>query len=210
MNKEEMLRRVVELKKDDKQTVYSHQGFEVQILRPSVLSARFRSYNVDKNFQIWLYEVSTGRSFRPNHLRVFIDLNLRVRSNPECKNQLLEAFDRIFYGDDPIIALAELMETDFSHFLNHISIIGVLAQLFIIEQEYSYNRESTYDPPSLFFQGWIREFIDNPKEIDNLCMSATNRQPPQARYAQKENKKSKKFDVLISQKFLWYIDEENK
>jgi hypothetical protein len=80
----------------------------------------------------------------------------------------------------------------------------VLSQLFIIEQDYNYEGESNYDPPTLFYQGWVRQFIDSSKEIDNLAMSVCSRKPPTAKYTSLENKKHKKFrDENTS---LWYLE----
>jgi len=203
MNKESMLRIVKELPFDTKKIVYKNDVVEVYILRPSKLSPRFKSYDVQKNFQIWLKE--ENREFRPNHMRVFIDLNLRVRSRQDLKKELLTAFDNIFYGKDPEQELTKLQKENFDHYLNDLLIVGILAQLFIIEQEYGYHRESKFDPPTLFFQGWIREFIDNPKEIDNLCMSVCKGQTPLARYVTFENKKDKKY--LSNLKPLWYLKD---
>lgn len=197
-----MYKVVKELPFDVKKTVYKKGNIEVRIFRPSQLSARFKAYDPKKNFQIWLKEGS--REFRPNHLRVMIDLNLRVRSRPDLKKQLLLAFDNIFYGKDPEKELDKLSKEKFEHFLNNIKIIGVLAQLFIIEQGYGYHRESKFEPPTLFLQGWIREFIDNPKEIDNLCMSVCRNQPSLAKYNQKENKKNK--NHVRNLKPLWYLE----
>ena len=187
----------------DKKNVVFNEGAEIFLLRPSKLSKKFKDYDVKKNFQIWLKDGE--REFRPNHLRVMIDLNLRVRSRPELKNKLLLAFDSIFYGKDPEIELKELSKEKFAHFLNPLKVIGILVQLFIIEQEHGYHKESKFDPPTLFFQGWIREFIDNPKEIDNLCMSVANRQPSEARYTNLENKKSKKHNPQLEA--LWYLEQ---
>ncbi|MFH1824603.1 MAG: hypothetical protein ABH873_05185 [Candidatus Firestonebacteria bacterium] len=188
---------------DLKKTVFKKDNIEIQIFRPSKLSKRFKDYDLKKNFQIWLKE--GNREFRPNHLRGLIDLNLRVRSRPDLKKELLLAFDNIFYGKDPENELKTLGKEDFKHSLNPLVISGILIQLFIIEQEYGYNKESMFDPPTLFFQGWVREFIDNPKEIDNLCMSVSNGQPPIAKYVNLENKKSKKY--VKNLKSLWYLDD---
>lgn len=198
-----MFKIVKELGFDTKKTIFKKGNTEIQLYRPSKLSARFKDYDVKKNFQIWLKE--NDREFRPNHLRVMIDLNLRVRSNPNLKKQLLIAFDNIFYGKDPEKELLKLSKEKFEHYLNDLVIIGILSQLFIIEQEYGYHKESMFEPPTLFFQGWIREFIDNPKEIDNLCMSVCNGQPPITRYTTKENAKHKKFDKNF--KPLWYLED---
>ena len=197
-----MFKVVKELPFDTNKVVYKKGDLEVYLFRLSKLSKRFEGYDVKKNFQIWLKEGK--RIFRPNHLRVMIDLNLRVRSRSDLKKKLLLAFDNIFYGADPEKELKELSKESFEHFLNDLVIIGILSQLFIIEQEYGYHKESKFAPPTLFFQGWVIEFIDNPKEIDNLCMSVCNGQPPLAKYVKLENKKDKKHNPKL--KSLWYVD----
>jgi len=201
-----MFKIVKELPFDKKTAVFKKGNTEVQIYRPSILSARFKTYDKNKNFQIWLKE--GDREFRPNHLRIMLDLNLRVRSRQDLKKDLLFAFDNIFYGKDPEKELAKLSKEKFGHYLNDLVVIGVLSQLFIIEQEYGYHKESMYEPPTLFFQGWIRTFIDNPKEIDNLCMSVCKFQPPQPKYTNKENAKHKMF--VKEPEALWYIDDKTK
>jgi hypothetical protein len=201
MNKLSILAIVKKLPFDDKKTVFKDRDIEVQIFRPSILSKRFKNYDVNKNFQIWLKE--NDREFRPNHLRVMIDLNLRVRSRPDLKEKLLLAFDNIFYGKDPLQELEELNNENFEHYLNPLVIIGVLSQLFIVEQEYCYNKQSNFEPPTLFYQGWVREFIDNPKEIDNLCMSVCSGQPALVKYVGKENKKNKLYIKDLNS--LWYL-----
>jgi len=206
MNKLEMFKIVKELEFDKKVTVFKKDGIEVQLFRPSVLSTRFKDYDVNKNFQIWLKE--GDREFRPNHLRVMIDLNLRTRSRIDLKEKLLIAFDNIFYGKDPEVELSKLSKENFEHYLNDLIVIGVLSQLFIIEQEYGYHKESKFEPPTLFFQGWIREFIDSPKEIDNLCMSVCNGQPPKANYVNLENKKSKKW-IIKEPSPAWYVNKKD-
>ena len=204
MNKEDLLKIIKELSFDTKRIIYKNGNTELYILRPSELSNRFKSYGLKKNFQIWLKE--KDREFRPNHLRVMIDLNLRIRSKPELKKKLLLAFDNIFYGEDPEEELKELSKEKFEHFLNPLIAIGYCAQIFLIEQEYNYNKESKFDPLTLFLQGWIRQFIDSLTEIDNLCMSVCNRQPPKAKYVNLENKKNKKH--VNNLRSLWYLEEK--
>ena len=199
-----MFKIVKELEFDKDEILLKEGEIELIIFRPSRLSKRFENYDVKKNFQIWLREGK--RKFRPNHLRIMIDLNLRTRSRPDLKSKLLTIFDNIFYGKDPDEEIKILEGEKFEHFLNPLKIIAYLAQLFIIEQNYSYQRESKFDPPTLFFQGWVREFIDSPKEIDNLCMSVCNRQPPKVQYTHKENKKHKDYQENLEP--LWYFKEE--
>lgn len=180
-------------------TIFGHNGVEILVVRPSKV---FKNYDVNKNFQIFIKEGE--RIFRPNHLRIMIDLHLKVRSRPDLKNELLIAFDKIFYKENSIGAIEPMLNEKFEHELNSIQIIAILSQLFIIEQEYNYEGVSNYEPAILFYQGWIRQFIDSSKEIDNLCMSICSRQPPAAKYTAFENKKNKKFKEDNS--FLWYLD----
>lgn len=202
MKKSALLNVVIELKFDKDYTLFQDDdGTRLYINRPSRVSPRFKNYDINKNFQIWMSNRS--RTFRPNHLRLLIDVNLRVRSRPDLKSRLLEGFDSIYYGSDPKEALVNLAKENFQHFLNSVVFIGYLAQALFIEQEYNYNKVSKYDPPSLFLLGWIRQFIDSPKEIDNLTMSVANRQPPSSKYVEKENHKSESYQDDL--KSLWYL-----
>jgi hypothetical protein len=204
MKYKELLEKVIkQLPFNEKQTVLKFDGLEIFLLRPSKLSRKFVTYDPKKNFQIWLK--GGEREFRPNHLRVFIDLYLRSKSRPDLKKELLTAFDSIFYGEDPDIAISNLGNENFEHFLNPLRIIAYLSQLFIAEQDYGYHRESKYDPATLFYQGWIRQSIAHNKEIDNICMSIANGQPPMAKFTYLEDKKHKKFDSNF--KSLWYLEE---
>ena len=206
MNHKAILKTIEELEFDKKKVIYSNEEEEIYLKRPSILPKRLKNkYDVKRNFQIWLKE--GVREFRPNHLRVLIDLNLRTRSRPDLKRELLTLFDNIFYGKDPEDEVKSLEKESFTHYLNSLRVISILAQLFIIEQEFNYAGESNFEPKTLFLQGWIREFIDSPKEIDNLCMSVCNRQPPNSKYTNYENKKHKKYIEKLEP--LWYL-EENK
>ncbi|MFW5795452.1 MAG: hypothetical protein ACOCV1_08225 [Bacillota bacterium] len=201
MRYNKMYQIVKELDFDKEYIVKESEGIELSILRPSEVSARFKNYDIYKNFQIFLR--NPKRHFRPNHLRVLIDLNLRVRSRPDLSKEIAQCFDDIYYKKDPDQAIKSINKKEFEHFLNPIEIIANLSQLFIIEQDYCYNKESKFSPPTLFYQGWVREFIDSPKEIDNLTMSVCNRQPPKVQYTKKENKKHKKYQEKLEP--LWYL-----
>lgn len=191
---------IKELKYDIPKVIYSRNGISIYVVRPR---GKFKEYDAKKNFQIFLEEGE--RKFKPNHLRIMIDLHLRVRSRPDLKRQLLKAFDNVFYKKDPLKAISRLKKEKFAHSLNQIEISAVLSQLFIIEQEYNYHKESNYDPATLFYQGWIRQFLDSTKEVDNLCMSVCKGQPPMAKYTSFENKKSKKYNK--KNVTLWYLND---
>ncbi|BAI61680.1 hypothetical protein MCP_1608 [Methanocella paludicola SANAE] len=208
MKKNELLAKIEKLEFDKKSTInIDNDNAELYVIRPSVLPGSLRNeYDVKKNFQIWLNH--HYRNFKPNHLRVFIDLNLRVRARPDLKNKLLMAFDNIFYGSDPLEEVRVFDNEQFPHYLNSIKTIACLSQLFLIEQELNYTRESNFDPKNLFYQGWIRQFIDNPKEIDNMCMSVARFQPPTSQYTDKENKKNRRYQPNL--KPLWYLKNDGQ
>lgn len=203
MKYSELMEIVKDLPFDKEKIILEDNGVILSVLRPSKLSKRFKNYDSKRNFQIWLEEKE--RNFKPNHLRVFIDLNLRVRSRPDLKKQLLVAMDRIFYGEDPNIAIKDLENENFDHYLNSIKIIANLSQLFLAEQEYGYTKESKYNPSTLFYQGWIRQSIAEGSEIDNNTMSVASFRPPMAKYTYLEDKKNKKYDENF--KNLWYLEE---
>ena len=200
----ELIKIVKELPFDTYKIILNAEGIEVSILRPSKLPTGFVKYDPKKNFQIWFAE--GDRKFKPNHLRVMIDLYLRSRSRQDLKKELLSAFDSVFYGEDPGRAIEKLKKEEFEHFLNPLIIIATFCQLFIAEQEYAYPTESKYEPRTLFFQGWIRQVIAENKEIDNLAMSIASGQPPAQKFTYKEDRKHKKFDANF--KPLWYLEEK--
>lgn len=193
---------VQRLEFDKPKSVYKNGKTEIFLLRPSKLSSRFKYYDKNKNFQVWLKE--GDKKFRPNHLRILIDLNLRARSRADLIKELLISFDNIFYGKDPEIELKKLSKDKFEHYLNDIIIIGVLTQTLLLEQEYGYHKESKYNPPSLYLQGWIRAFIHNSKEIDLLLARICGNNPPETKYTSQDDKNHKKF--CKEDKPIWYLD----
>lgn len=197
----ETLQIVKDLPFDNDYVFHKSNGVEIFLRRPSILPPRFKDYDLKKNFQIFIRDGE--RVFRPNHLRVMIDLNLRVRSRPDLRNNLLSCFDGIFYQGDPDVLIEPISNENFEHFLNPLSVIAHLSQLFIVEQDYNYLRESKFEPPTLFYQGWIRQFLVSNKEIDNLCMSVCNGQPPMVEFTQQDNKKHKKYEE--NRDALWYL-----
>jgi hypothetical protein len=181
--------------------VFNDGQLELYVHRPSELAKRFEDYDANKNFQIWLKD--SDRKFKPNHLRVMIDLDLRVRSRPDLQKELAKAFDDIFYGADPKEAIKRLTNNEFPHFLNSLEITAHLSQLFLIEQAHSYKKESRYDPRTLFYQGWIRQIITSGREIDNIIMSIANRNTPAVKFTYGDDKNHKK--NLEKPSSLWWF-----
>lgn len=202
MTYNEMKAIVLGLSFDTMTEIYSNGKQSIQIYRPSTLSERFKNYNITTNFQIFL-KIGKDKPFRPNHLRLLIDLKLRAREFPQSKEELLIAFDKIFYGMEPLDAIKPLTHIHFTQYINPIDITAILAQLFIIEQDVGYGSKSTFDPPSLYIHGWIRTFIASAQEIDQIVYRICRNTPPAVKYTCQDNKKHPKYNPNAD--YLWYI-----
>ena len=201
MTYDELKEVILDLPFDDMIQIYNNGEQSLLVYRPSKLPARFRNYDVNTNFQIFL-QIGNEKPFRPNHLRLLLDLKLRSRELPEAKETLLLAFDEIFYGGDPITAIESASHIRFTQYINPLNITAVLAQLFIIEQDIGYGTKSTFDPPSLYLHGWIRTFIDSEQEIDQLVYRICRNTPPAVKYTCQDNKKHSKYNPIAE--YLWY------
>lgn len=206
MRMEQMTQRVIDLPFETFDTILTdNEGVEISIFRPREVPRRLRqNYDPNRNFQIWLRE--GNEHFKPNHLRLIIDLDLRVRSRPDLQRNLAQSFDNIFYGEDPDIMIERFNAAVFEHELNSLRIIATMMQLFIVEQTLNYTSESKFDPPTLFLLGWVRATICHYKEIDNLCMSIGRFQPPPPRFTDMENRKHRNY--RSNRPNLWYFGEK--
>lgn len=203
MTYEKMKEIVLDLPFDTLTEVYHNGAQAILIYRPSTLSKRFKNYDVNTNFQIFL-RIGDDKPFRPNHLRLLIDLKLRVREIPQSKEELLIAFDKIFYGEEPLVAIKPLARICFTQYINPIDITAILAQLFIIEQDIGYGGISTFNPPSLYIHGWIRTFIDAEQEIDQVIYRICRNTPPAVKYTCQDNKNHPKYNP--NAQLLWYTN----
>jgi hypothetical protein len=204
MKYDEMVKIITSLNLGERKTIFiDSERAELYVVRPETVPAKLKNeYEACKNFQICLKQ--NYQDFKPNHLRVLIDLSLKARAQPKLKNRLLIAFDNIYYGHDPLAEVEQFRDITFPHVLNSIETIASLSQLFLIEQDVNYLKESHYDPKGLFFQGWVREFVDSPKELEIMCVSAARGQPPNTKYTSKENRKSRKYQQNLEP--LWYLN----
>ena len=202
MNYDEMKEIVLDLSFDTMTEVYNNGEQAILIYRPSTLSERIKNYDVSTNYQIFL-RIGDNKPFRPNHLRLLIDLKLRARELSQSKEELLIAFDKIFYGVNPLDAIKPLTHIPFTQYIKPIDITAILAQLFIIEQDIGYGGKSTFDPPSLYIQGWIRTFISSEQEIDQIIYRICRNTPPAVKYTCQDNKNHPKYNT--NAECLWNI-----
>lgn len=202
MNYREMKKIILDLPFDTMTQVYDNGEQAILLYRPSTLSKRFKNYDVNTNFQIFL-KIGNDKPFRPNHLRLLIDLKLRSREIPQLREELLLAFDKIFYGEEPLLAIEPLANVRFTQYINPLDITAILAQLFIIEQDIGYGTRSTFNPPSLYIHGWIRTFIDSEQEIDQIVYRICRNTPPAVKYTCQDNQNHPKYNP--NAEYLWYV-----
>lgn len=201
MNYTELERIIIDLPFDEEKEIYSNKGQTLYVVRPRELSERFKEYDASKNIQIWL-KIDGKKPFKPNHFRLLIDLYTRVRECPESKDILLEVFDRIFYGEDPLKLMHLLDPYIYTQAINPIDIEVVLAQLFIAEQNIGFGKKSKYNPRSLYIQGWIRTFINADYEIDQVISGISYNRPPLVGYTKQDDQNHKEYNP--NAKPLWY------
>lgn len=202
MTYNELRETILDLEFDTMTLIYDNGEQKILVFRPSTLSERFKDYDVNTNFQIFL-QIGDEKPFRPNHLRLLIDLKLRSRELPQTREDMLIAFDRIFYGEDPLLAIKEISHIYFTQFINPLDITAVLSQLFIIEQDIGYGSKSTFEPPSLYIHGWIRTFIHSEQEIDQIIYRICRNTPPAVKYTCQDNKNHRNYNPEPAE--LWYI-----
>ncbi len=195
----ELTAKIISLDFDVEMEIYNNGIQRLLAIRPSEL---YKDYDINKNFQI-LLDNGTGNVFKPNHLRLLLDLYLCVKEHPQAKEKISRAFDNIFLGMEPICAVDELLKIDFPLSEDPIDILAYMAQLFIVEQNVGYGDKSKYNPPALYIQGWIRTFINSDKELDKIIRNIALNQPPAVAYTRLDDKNHKKYDPCAPE--LWYI-----
>lgn len=125
MNYIELYKKIEILKIGETISIYKESDIEIFVVRPV---SKFKDYDEKKNFQIFLKEGE--REFRPNHLRIMIDLHLRVRSRQDLKIELLKAFDKIYKKENSFEAIKKIENENFEHYLNSLKVIAILINFF--------------------------------------------------------------------------------
>lgn len=200
MDLDNLIKELKSLLVGSKKRIYVESNTEFIAKRPQKPGRNLkRKYSAERNIQIWIKE--GAHEFMPNHLRILLDLEFKLRFYPNYKEDLMLAFDRLYYGEDPNKISEDFKNLKFSKELKSLKYDLYLAQLFFAEQEVGYHFNSKFDPKYLYLQGWIRCVLSRELEIDKLLWSAT-RNPPPVRFTKKDNKKHKEYDPYV--KPLWW------
>jgi len=86
---------------------------KIIIFRPEKLgrSLKSKNYEISKNFQIILKKPSE-EEFLPNHLRVLIEVNHRIKKGGRGSERFFEMIEEVYNGEDPLKFNEELKQLD--------------------------------------------------------------------------------------------------
>ena len=65
---------IIDLPFNVEKEIYSNDIQTLYVVRPKILSERFKEYDATKNIQIWL-KIGDKKPFKPNHFRLLIDFS---------------------------------------------------------------------------------------------------------------------------------------
>lgn len=179
MKYQDLLKDIKELKIGSRKEIYSENGDKIIIFRPEKLgrSLKNKDYDLNKNFQIILKKPAQ-EEFLPNHLRVLIDVNHKVKNDHKNSNRFFEMIEAVYLGDDPLKFKDELNKLNLPSELDSSIITLCLIQLFMSEQDINYT-EGKVQPPRAFLMGYLRFIKTQTENIDKLLWSSTRHPPRQ-------------------------------
>jgi len=159
--------------------IYEYKGAEIFIHRPESIPTHLKqkaNYDPHKNFQIFL-RLPGIKAFKPNHLRILLDLHLKNVSNPNNANFIFDSFEHIYNKEDPKKFIPTLENINFRMQIDSAVLNLLYGQLFMVEQEINYTFGQV-NPPRAFLMGYIRLIKSGEYEIDRVLWSATRNPPP--------------------------------
>jgi len=175
----QLLKEIEKLSIGERKELYSEQGDKIMIFRPEKLgrSLKNKNYEVSKNFQIILKKPNE-KEFLPNHLRVLIEVNHRIKKNKKNSERFFEIIEEIYNGEDPLKFKKELEQLGLEGEFDSSIITLCLIQLFMAEQDINYTHGKV-QPPRAFLMGYLRFIKTQEQNIDKILWSSTRHPPRQ-------------------------------
>lgn len=160
------------------ETMYKFDnGVELYVHRPEKLGRSLkREYAIHKNFQIFMKKPGE-EDFKPNHLRILINLHLKKISDSEKAELIFDILEKVYNGEDPLLYKDKLTSLNFKMSLDPTLVDVCLAQLFMCEQEICYT-DGKVKPPRAYLMGYIRLVRSGKVEIDKLLWNSIRHPPP--------------------------------
>ncbi|MEM4245254.1 MAG: hypothetical protein QXR60_03570 [Candidatus Nanoarchaeia archaeon] len=183
MDYKQLLEVIKKLEFDKPQIIYSFDdGTQLFIVRPRQLGKSLKSkdkYDIKTNFQIFMNK-GREKPFRPNHLRVLLDLYLKKVSEPLSAEIIFSVLEEIYKGKDPLDFKEELSPLKFRMSLDSPFINVCCAQLFMAEQDINYIH-GKIKPPRAYIMGYIRLIKKGEENIDKVLWNSV-RHPPRKEF----------------------------
>ena len=184
MEYKQLLELIKNLKIGDSKNIYRVDNTDLWIFRPEKLGRSLKSkdkYDIKTNFQIFM-RGEDGKAFKPNHLRILLDLHLKLISNSELAEKLFSILEDIYNGKDPLEFKGELEKMRFKMQLDPPLVNVCCTQLFMAEQDINYTH-GKIQPPRSFLMGYIRFIKTKQENIDKILWSSI-RHPPRNEFRQ--------------------------
>mgnify|MGYP001590659231 FL=1 len=182
MDYRDLLDTINKLKIGESKNIYRVDNTDLWIHRPEKLGSSLKNkekYDVKTNFQIFM-RGEDGIAFKPNHLRILLDLHLKLISNPDDAEQLFLILEKIYNGEDPIKFKEKLLKMSFKMQLDTSLINVCCAQLFMSEQDVNYTK-GKIQPPRAYLMGYIRLIKTKQENIDKVLWNSI-RHPPRIEF----------------------------
>lgn len=120
--------------------------------------------------------------FYPTHIRLLIDLYIKLESNPDGAKKLFKTLEKVYNGVDPQDYVDELRIIDFPMHLDEAEVNLYVAQLLMIEQDFNFGpgapKKSKLDPPREYLMRFIRWIAARDTQIDRIIFAAAGRKYP--------------------------------
>ena len=182
MKYNDLLEIIKNLKIGESEELYKTDDSKIWIMRPEKLGRSLKNkekYDIKRNFQIFMKK-GEEREFRPNHLRILIDLHLKLISNLEDSKIVFSSLEKIYSGGDPLEFKNELNGLKFKMQLDSALTNVCCSQLFMAEQDINYTHGKII-PPRSFLMGYIRFVKSGQENIDKILWNSI-RHPPKKEF----------------------------
>jgi len=204
----EVEKQIHKLKIGDKKVLYKcSDSSEIYVFRPAEKTTWLKNiYDENLNFQIYL-QPPGGYVFKPTHMRVLKSLYLNIENSQDCRDRVLLALENIFHGTCPNQCFEGISPVFFHEQLEPIDTDLYLSQLLMVEQEFNWGKyspkHSHFDPPYLFFMGYIRMVLVGEWKLGVILERVKQRKPPLEKFTSQDNKKHE--DYNEKKETLWYL-----
>src|SRR3989344_836840 len=129
---------IIALRIGETKTIYKLDDIELYVHRPEKIGRSVKqTYDIKKNFQIFMKKPGHN-DFKPNHLRILINLHLKKESDPNSAEIIFDILEKVYNGDDPLKFKDKLNELKFRMSLDSALVDVCCAQLFMAEQDIAY------------------------------------------------------------------------